>query len=290
LDYYPYGATRISTNTGGADSARKYIDQFADQTGLDYFNARYYNASQGQFISQDPIFWEIGLTPDGKRALVNPQYANAYGYSSDNPITNKDPSGKITKQQSAQLDAAKVQLLQIQAALSTLAGPVPGNIALSAQSAINSAGSVVQQVSVGQANSFGAMAMSTPAYTWSGNPGMRAGNAAIAFGIPVALALPTGGLSVGATAPAIATRAFPIFLRTGPFIESVGVDSTLAEYKTAEEAAKYSKVPLGLSDLATEVITSKAGKIGAAVLGGVSLAGWAYYSYFGPTEKIEEIQ
>jgi len=29
LDYYPFGATRISTNVGGADSARKYIGQFA---------------------------------------------------------------------------------------------------------------------------------------------------------------------------------------------------------------------------------------------------------------------
>ena len=45
LDYYPYGATRISTNTGGADSARKYVNRFADQTNLDYLNARYYDAS-----------------------------------------------------------------------------------------------------------------------------------------------------------------------------------------------------------------------------------------------------
>jgi len=30
LDYYPYGATRISTSANGADSGRKYIGQFAD--------------------------------------------------------------------------------------------------------------------------------------------------------------------------------------------------------------------------------------------------------------------
>jgi YD repeat-containing protein len=36
LDYYPYGATRIGTNTGGADSARKYIGQYADAFNLDY--------------------------------------------------------------------------------------------------------------------------------------------------------------------------------------------------------------------------------------------------------------
>jgi hypothetical protein len=33
LDFYPYGATRISSSVGGADSARKYIGQFADISG-----------------------------------------------------------------------------------------------------------------------------------------------------------------------------------------------------------------------------------------------------------------
>jgi hypothetical protein len=41
------------------------------------------------------VFWEIGLTDDGRRALANPQYANSYAYSSDNPITTKDPSGRV---------------------------------------------------------------------------------------------------------------------------------------------------------------------------------------------------
>ena len=50
LDHYPYGVTPISANTGGADSARKYIGQFADPSNLDYLNARYYDLAQGQFI------------------------------------------------------------------------------------------------------------------------------------------------------------------------------------------------------------------------------------------------
>jgi YD repeat-containing protein len=49
LDYYPYGATRINTSTGGADSARKYIGQFSDQSNLDYLQARYYDSARGQF-------------------------------------------------------------------------------------------------------------------------------------------------------------------------------------------------------------------------------------------------
>src|SRR5215470_17002912 len=60
LDYYPYGATRISTNIGGADSARKYIGQFTDQSGLDYLNARYVDSNRGQFLSQDPTFLALG--------------------------------------------------------------------------------------------------------------------------------------------------------------------------------------------------------------------------------------
>jgi len=96
LDYYPYGATRVSSNVGASDSARKFIGQFADQSNLDYLNARYYESTRGQFISQDPVFWEIGLSQDGKNALSNPQALNSYGYANDNPITGKDPNGRCT--------------------------------------------------------------------------------------------------------------------------------------------------------------------------------------------------
>jgi RHS repeat-associated protein len=94
LDFYPYGATRVSVSTS-TNEKRKWIDQFADDSGLYYLNARFYNPSQGQFISQDPVFWELGLTNDGKNALTNPQAQNSYGYSNDNPITGKDPLGRF---------------------------------------------------------------------------------------------------------------------------------------------------------------------------------------------------
>ncbi|MDA9475086.1 hypothetical protein XI03_11365 [Bradyrhizobium sp. CCBAU 65884] len=103
LDYYPFGATRISTNVGGADSARKYIGQFSDQSNLQYLNARYYSPSQGQFISEDPIFLLLGSPEAEKRAnrslrdiLSDPQGLNSYSYAKNNPITIKDPSGLIS--------------------------------------------------------------------------------------------------------------------------------------------------------------------------------------------------
>src|SRR5271157_4021870 len=80
FDYYPYGATRVSTSTYPTSEKRQYIDQFSDaQTGLNYLNARYYNSTQGQFLSEDPVFWG-----DPKQQNISdPQSLNVYGYSSD---------------------------------------------------------------------------------------------------------------------------------------------------------------------------------------------------------------
>jgi RHS repeat-associated protein len=52
-----------------------------------FLNARYLNPAQGQFTSEDPMFW-------GQQNLQDPQSFNAYSYSDDNPITKEDPSGK----------------------------------------------------------------------------------------------------------------------------------------------------------------------------------------------------
>ena len=88
LDYYPYGATRVSSNTYPTNEKRQYIGQFADaQTSLNYLNARFYDSARGQFISQDPEFW-------GTQRLTDPQSLNAYSYAEDNPITREDPSGR----------------------------------------------------------------------------------------------------------------------------------------------------------------------------------------------------
>jgi RHS repeat-associated protein len=103
LDYYPYGGTRISTNVGGADSARKYIGQFTDQSNLLYLNARHYDPGRGQFISQDPSFLAVGYPKqlkqitglDQQTFLADPQLANSTSYARNNPITLKDPDGKF---------------------------------------------------------------------------------------------------------------------------------------------------------------------------------------------------
>ena len=86
--YRPYGP---STSSGQAQTDRGYIgERFDPQTGLNYLNARYYNSSQGRFISQDPMFWNLP-----KEALANPQLQNSYSYSLNNPIVYKDTDGRI---------------------------------------------------------------------------------------------------------------------------------------------------------------------------------------------------
>jgi RHS repeat-associated protein len=91
LDYYPYGATRVSSNTYPTNEKRQYIGQFADaQTSLNYLNARYYDGNRGQFMSEDPVF----LGKPKSQNLRDPQSLNSYSYANDNPITGKDPDGK----------------------------------------------------------------------------------------------------------------------------------------------------------------------------------------------------
>ncbi|OHA58450.1 MAG: hypothetical protein A2571_01570 [Candidatus Vogelbacteria bacterium RIFOXYD1_FULL_44_32] len=96
IDYYPYGDIRLDQKTSTYNESKKYIGQEYDEaTGLSYMNARYQNGKIGRFLSQDPVFWEVGQTDEGKASLMNPQAQNSYSYAGNNPITNKDPSGRF---------------------------------------------------------------------------------------------------------------------------------------------------------------------------------------------------
>ncbi len=101
LDYYPYGAPRISTGT--FNEKRQYIGQQYDtESNLSYLNARYLDGVNGQFTSEDPSFLDIGSTGFEsnyqrklQQHLANPQALNSYAYGLNNPIINKDPDGEI---------------------------------------------------------------------------------------------------------------------------------------------------------------------------------------------------
>jgi RHS repeat-associated protein len=57
-----------------------------NESGLDYFGARYYGSSMSRFMSPDPS----GLSFADPE---NPQSLNLYSYVRNNPLTNTDPTG-----------------------------------------------------------------------------------------------------------------------------------------------------------------------------------------------------
>ncbi len=78
----PYGS--ISRQEGSVDVAHKFTGQRLDaETGLYYFNARYYDAAIGRFIQPDSFVQSPG----------NPQMLNRYSYALNNPVHFNDPSG-----------------------------------------------------------------------------------------------------------------------------------------------------------------------------------------------------
>ena len=101
LDYYPYGSQRIAT--GSFSEQRRFIgEEYDGDTEFSYLNARYYQGSRGQFMSQDPVFLAVGdagavreITQKTLRAiLADPQSLNSYSYAGNNPILFKDSTGK----------------------------------------------------------------------------------------------------------------------------------------------------------------------------------------------------
>jgi RHS repeat-associated protein len=93
IDYYPYGDKRIEAGTDY--SQREFIGEEFDETpDLSYLNARYYKNARGQFLSQDPVFWEVGIGPDGQKILLDPQLANSYAYFRRESISNEDSTGR----------------------------------------------------------------------------------------------------------------------------------------------------------------------------------------------------
>lgn len=97
-DYMPFGI-EIGVTVGGRTSGMGYgatdnvrqkftLKERDIETGLDFFEARYYASMQGRFTSTDPV----ALTVE---RLVDPQRINLYAYCRNNPLAFIDPTGEI---------------------------------------------------------------------------------------------------------------------------------------------------------------------------------------------------
>ena len=75
----PYGNARYYA--GSINTAKGFIGQYNDGTGLDYLHARYYDPVVGVFLSADTV-------------QGNAQGLNPYAYVNGNPQTYSDPSGR----------------------------------------------------------------------------------------------------------------------------------------------------------------------------------------------------
>jgi RHS repeat-associated protein len=91
-DYLPFGEELFAGQGGrtlqqgyAADGIRQKFTQKErdNETGLDYFLARYYSSTEGRFMSPDLFA--------GKRG--NPQTLNRYSYVKNNPLKYIDPAG-----------------------------------------------------------------------------------------------------------------------------------------------------------------------------------------------------
>jgi len=80
-EYKPYGTRRRGSTQLNTD--RTYTGQQSDETGLMYYNARYYDPQIGHFISPDTIVPNPGNVLD----------YNRYMYVRGNAINMNDPSG-----------------------------------------------------------------------------------------------------------------------------------------------------------------------------------------------------
>lgn len=76
------GTSRSRPTPGGSRGKRR-----DDESGLDYFGARYLSSAQGRFTSTDSMTFN-------KRTLENPQKWNKYAYVLNNPLALIDPNGE----------------------------------------------------------------------------------------------------------------------------------------------------------------------------------------------------
>ncbi len=85
-DYFPWGGELQYVNN--LDNHYKFTGKERDnESGFDYFGARYYSNGLGRFISTDPIHFQASM-------LRDPQRFNLYAYVRNNPLRFVDPKGE----------------------------------------------------------------------------------------------------------------------------------------------------------------------------------------------------
>lgn len=98
--YAPFGQ---ELDIAATDNRYKFTGKERDQeSGLDYFGARYYASNVGRFMSPD---WTAKIEPVPYSKLEDPQSLNLYAYVQGNPVSRIDPDGHACPECRALLSA-----------------------------------------------------------------------------------------------------------------------------------------------------------------------------------------
>ena len=82
----------VRANTACFSVPRSTGKERDQETGNDYFEARYYGVNTGRFMSPD---WSSTPEDMPYAKLTNPQSLNLYSYMYNNPIIGADPTGHL---------------------------------------------------------------------------------------------------------------------------------------------------------------------------------------------------
>jgi len=90
-DYYPYGTPLLDETLSGSTVPYSFTGkEYTEDTGLYYFEARWYDPLIGRFVSGDPMQYRAP-----QKLLADPQALNYYAYARNNPLFYVDPSGQL---------------------------------------------------------------------------------------------------------------------------------------------------------------------------------------------------
>jgi RHS repeat-associated protein len=98
IQYLPFGELFVSQMAGSFDSRYKFTGKERDEeTGYDYFGARYYDSDLSQWLSVDPM--------SDKYPSLSP-----YMYCAGNPVRLIDPDGRKLKPTAGSEDETQVEI------------------------------------------------------------------------------------------------------------------------------------------------------------------------------------
>ena len=128
FEYTSYGNLRYAQSTGAVPMANMYTGQIFDaDTGLYFYNARYYDPELGRFVQADTMVPNVS----------DSQALNRYSYASNNPFKYNDPKGHFWVEALTTLAVMVIVSVVINVAVAAATG---GDLGMAAATGAISAG------------------------------------------------------------------------------------------------------------------------------------------------------